>query len=406
VLLLTLAVSVPLLLSANGDDAIAALNGKLPPHADTGWTYLFALLLTMAGAAIVGWLAVAGLARLPDGGRRWAGRGAAAASAVVIIGALAVWSPDGGRGHWVQQQYESFKSFDVAARDDAESVGDRLAVAAGSGRWQNWDVAVQEFESSPVTGTGAGDYRFVWQEKRDIELTVTNAHSLYLETLGESGVIGLLLLLAPVGVAVWLAPRHLRRGGAGGRDVGLALAAAALIALHAAGDWDWQLPAIVLPALALGAGAIKVMALERGAGPAGPATRVGLVTVAVLGILLVAGPTMAADDINDARDLARGGNLAAALDRARDAGRLSPQDASARLVEANILTDLDRPAEADAAFAAAAARSPHDWRIFADWAGALADRGDTAAARVAVRRAIALNPLEQRPRLILEGLQP
>jgi len=406
VLVLTLAVSVPLLLSANGDDAIAGVNGVLPPHGDAGRTHLLALLLTMAGSAIVGWLTATGIARLPADGRRWAARGVAVCSAALIIGALIAWSPDGGRGHWVQQQFESFKSFDVAARNDARSVSDRLAVAAGSGRWQNWDVAVQEFESNPIVGTGAGDYRFVWQERRDIDLTVTNAHSAYLETLGESGLVGLLLLLAPVGIAAWLAASYLPRVGAAGRDVGVALSAAAVIGLHAAGDWDWQLPAIVLPAIALGAGAIKVMALHRGAGPAGLATRAGLAAVAVVGILLVAGPTMAADDLNDARDLAREGDLAGALDRSRDASRLSPQDASARLLEANILSDLNRPSEADAAFAAAVARSPRDWRTFADWAAALADRGDAAAARLAARRAIALNPLELRPRLILEGLRP
>ena len=102
--------------------------------------------------------------------------------------------PDGGPVDWVDRQFDSFRSFDAAARADAESVSDRLAVAAGSGRWQNWSVAADEFTESPLAGTGAGDYVFFWQADRDIELTVVNAHSLYLEVLGESGLIGLLLL--------------------------------------------------------------------------------------------------------------------------------------------------------------------------------------------------------------------
>jgi len=81
-----------------------------------------------------------------------------------------------------------------------------------------------------------------------------NAHSLYLETLGEVGIAGSVLLgaaLAPPLVA-----------GARARRDPLALAALAAYAawlVHAALDWDWELPAVTLAALAC-AGAVLVAA--------------------------------------------------------------------------------------------------------------------------------------------------
>jgi Flp pilus assembly protein TadD len=127
--------------------------------------------------------------------------------------------------------------------------------------------------------------------------------------------------------------------------------------------------------------------------------------VAVLAIVMVAGPAMSARELSGARDLASAGRLEAALQRARGAADLAPADPGARLLQADLLTDLGRPAEADAAFAAAAERSPHDWQVFADWASALMRRGDDAAALVAARRAHALDPREERTRLLLESLR-
>ena len=136
--------------------------------------------------------------------------------------------PDEGPLTWVDRQIESFQAYDTSARTGAESITDRLAVSAGSGRWQNWEVAVDEFRTSPLVGTGAGDYRFYWEAERPVDLTVRNAHSLYLEVAAETGLVGLLLVLVPiaaVGVSgirairtcpeasVAAAARHRPRGG-------------------------------------------------------------------------------------------------------------------------------------------------------------------------------------------------
>jgi O-antigen ligase len=76
------------------------------------------------------------------------------------------------------------------------------------------------------------------------------AHSLYLGTLAELGLVGLAALLAFLG-GVAAAARRLWRS-----DPALAVGPAAALAVwvaHAGLDWDWEMPAVTLVALALAA---------------------------------------------------------------------------------------------------------------------------------------------------------
>jgi hypothetical protein len=400
----TTIVSVPLIGVANAEDAISGIVGVLPPHEAAGRRILLLLIVTMLAAAGAGAGSSWVLARLPAHRRRTYGIAVATCAAVLVAAIAVVRMPSAGPVGWTKAQIDSFKTFDTQARVNAQSVSDRLAVAAGSGRWQNWGVAVDQFTESPVTGTGAGDYAFYWQKQRDVDLTVVNAHSLYLEVLGESGAIGLALLLFPIGVTLFVAGGFIRRppSAEAARAVALAIAGATMLGVHAAGDWDWQLPTVMLPAVALAAGALKIAC--RRAPPAPPAARAGIALAAVLAIALVVGPTMAATTLDDARATAAAGDLTGALDRADAAARLAPMDPAPRLLQANLLADLGRPARSDAAFAAAIARSPHDYAAFADWALALQRRGALAGARAAADRAAELNPRDSRVRFLLADL--
>ncbi|MGE3795665.1 MAG: O-antigen ligase family protein [Dehalococcoidia bacterium] len=400
VLVTTGLLSIPLLASANGEEGLVALRGTLPPHADEGRRVLVLLLVTMAASAVVTLAVAAGLGRLPRRHRRLAGITVGAIAVVALLTVVIARPPEGGPVRWADRQFESFRTYNPGARTEG-SIADRLAVAAGSGRWQQWEVAAGQWSSAPVVGTGAGDYRFVWNRDRPIDQTVQNAHSLYLEVLGESGLVGLLLLVVAPGVAIITIGRVLVSRAAAERerrDIAAACAACLVIGVHLAGDWNWQLPAVTLPAIVLGAAATRAalhLRAPRASAWGAPAAW-AITALSLAAFLAVAGPTLSARDLSEARRLAQDGDLRGALVAADRALERDPASPAPYLLRANLLADLDRPIAADRAFAQARERSPRDWVILADWAAALAARGDLQGARRAVGAAVALNPREGR----------
>src|ERR671937_2126690 len=116
----------------------------------------------------------------------------------------------------------------------------------GANRPHYWHVAWHEVELNPVLGSGAGTFDRYWLLYRPVSSFARDAHSLYLETLAELGPIGLVLLLAALGL-----PLLVLRGR---RDPVVATAAAGYVAylVHAAVDWDWELPAVTLCGLLCG----------------------------------------------------------------------------------------------------------------------------------------------------------
>jgi hypothetical protein len=111
-----------------------------------------------------------------------------------------------------------------------------------------WRAAIAEAADDPLRGSGAGSFHLVWQERRDVDLSVRDAHSLYVETLSELGVVGAALVWVLVAVPLAVAVR--RRG-----DPLVATAGAAFVvfAAHAGLDWDWEMPVVTLAGLAVAA---------------------------------------------------------------------------------------------------------------------------------------------------------
>jgi O-antigen ligase len=112
----------------------------------------------------------------------------------------------------------------------------RLLDVSGHGRTRLWRVAWDEGSSRPILGGGAGTWSRRAIDRLGVEAPA-NAHSLYLETFAELGIVGLLLLVGALAVALGRAREP------------AAIAVLTAFAVHAAVDWDWQLPAVVLPAL-------------------------------------------------------------------------------------------------------------------------------------------------------------
>ena len=122
-----------------------------------------------------------------------------------------------------------------------------------SNRYRYWEVALETWADRPLRGIGSGGFQVEWLKVRDRVDTSGDAHSLYLETGAELGIVGaalLLVFLGAVAAAVVRLYRLDRRAAAGPAAVLTAWA------VHAGLDWDWEMPAVTLPALLLAAAAI------------------------------------------------------------------------------------------------------------------------------------------------------
>ena len=218
-----------------------------------------AVLAGVARGVLVGaWVPVHARARLLEVRRRL---GYAAGVAVILVAATfyalrsdAVEGTAAARiesaERWIGREWDEFMT--PAAVGELRGSA-RLTTARGT-RSDLYRVAIDGFESDPLLGDGAGGFEYRFAHDRRVSEKVRDAHSLYLETLGELGLPGLLLLLAFIGSVAWAAVvARLRRDSLSATQAAAASAAFAVWAVHAGVDWDWQVPALTGPALLLAA---------------------------------------------------------------------------------------------------------------------------------------------------------
>jgi O-antigen ligase len=144
-------------------------------------------------------------------------------------------------GHWVADQWRSFKTL------PAEQQGSTHLFALGSNRYDFWRVALHTFEDHPLSGVGGRGFRSVYLEDgRSVE-TPQRAHSVELDTLSENGIVGFVLLAVGIGLPLAVVLVRARR------SVTTATTAAAAVywLAHSTVDWTWTFPAVSVPALLL-----------------------------------------------------------------------------------------------------------------------------------------------------------
>jgi hypothetical protein len=163
------------------------------------------------------------------------------------------------------------------------------AVAAVAATWSTepraslWRVAWHQFERHVAVGSGAGTFALAWVRSGLVAARggALDAHSLYLETLAELGLVGLTLLL--VFLLLPLAHLKLRTGAAP-----VAAGAYVVFLVHAGLDWDWEMPAVVLAGLCCGAAALASSEGQMRA--VSPRGRTAILVLALaLGALSIAG---------------------------------------------------------------------------------------------------------------------
>ena len=271
----------------------------------------------------------------------------------------------------------------------------RLGSFGNNGRVENWNVALRGFEEQPLAGGGAGTYELFWARERDTDLDVVDAHSLYLETLAELGIVGGVLLLAGLaGIALGFA-RRMR-----GDDRALFAALLAMMitwGLCAGVDWEWEMPVVTLWLFALGGAALARPAPS-------PPTRAPMRRLprllAALGCLVLATTPalvyLSQRQVDEAVKSFEAGDCARSIDASLTASSLLSVRPEPFELLAYCDVRIGRPRLGVTAMNEAVERDPHSWRL--RYGLALVRGAAGLDPRAEARLALRLNPLEPRTR--------
>ncbi len=251
----TLAPSALALLSATGAGALRGSDASSAIAVGQGREVAVVVVLSAANAALIRWLALRRSGFSPRSVRAVGGRTRAlVAGALVLAVGLAL-----AAGSLLSE-----------GRASSEASVVRSAGPDYAARLDHWRVALGGFAASPLLGGGAGTYELLSQRERSVRAAVRDAHSLPLEMLAELGAVGFALLAA----AIVFVLRGLIAGlRSADRDLFAAtLAMTAAWTVHAAIDWDWEMPVVTLPVFALCGAALGALPAEAGEVRNGPSS--------------------------------------------------------------------------------------------------------------------------------------
>jgi O-antigen ligase len=270
-------------------------------------------------------------------------------------------------------------------------VTNHLLSSSGSGRWQFWSAAVSQFRAHPLNGGGAGSWEFWWLQHGSLPLFTQVAHSLYLETMAELGVIGLLLLLGWLGLAMVGAIRSARAHS----SAYLAALAATAIAFFASAayDWVWQLSGIAVVGVGcLGVALGTLPARDAVVARRNPLLRPALALLAVAAIVPQVVVLAAGIHLSKSQSAAAAGNFAHARSEALAAKAVEPWAASPYTQLGRLAQNAGQYDEARGWIGMAIDRSPHDWALWLIASQIDTDRGRIGPALKELKQAEALNP--------------
>ncbi len=368
---------------------------SLSTREGAGGLFAAILVASLAGLYLAGRALIAlepRLALSPAAAPRLRRAGLVAIVALVLGGALAIG---------VTHAWTSFTSPTAPS-----NVSPNRLLTTDSYRWLWWQEAGKAFAARPIGGWGAGSFGVVHLIYRQNTLPVQQPHSLPLQFLSETGVVGALLGIGGLAMLLVAAIRGAGRSQVG-RGAAVALLATGVAYLvHSLYDWDWNIPAVTLPALlflGLLAGADDRVRAPRPAGPLTP--RLGLggralgLAAATLGLCFFVCsailPSLASSDASAALFEASNSSpasLATAQSQAKLATSLDPLSDAGLRAESAIALHRGRLARARYFLEEAVGREPSDELAWSELAEIDVFLRDRAGARQAGRRVIALDP--------------
>jgi hypothetical protein len=271
-------------------------------------------------------------------------------------------------------------------------------------RYVWWKEAIGAFSDRPFGGWGAGSFPVLDLLYRSTgDLSVQDAHSVPLQWLAETGLVGGLLAIAGFGLLLAGGLDAARRATGTERAFAAALFAGGVAyAVHAFYDWDWDLPGVTFPVLVF-LGVLVGSAVGRGArrGPQRPDAIRGLALAvctlllcvyAISALLPSLAATKASAALTQAGTASSRTQLGRALGTAEYASRLDPLADDGLTAAASISLYLGDPALARSYLLQAVSRDPSDERAWEQLASLELRLRDIRATQQAVERILALDP--------------
>lgn len=395
----------------------ASVNRPLlhPAHVAARATILVSLLAGLAWSALV-----AVHRRAVARGRAAATRLrslATAALLALVVAAVGVGAVKAGSiGHQLRVQYDAFVHLSEPSGDLSSPDLGRVFSGAGN-RYDYWRVAVDAWTRHPVLGLGAGGFAPEWYVHRAVGEDVQQPHSLEIQALSETGLIGatlLLVFLAGAALGAWRMRGAARESLLTRTCMVAAVGGATAWLVQTSVDWIHLLPGVTAVALCL----IAVLVRERrplregvvsgsaSQPPGRPAVRTALAghrgavaaTAVVVAALVATGASLGRQGLADLYRSRAQADLAAnptgALREADRSMRIDGDVVQTYYLRAAALARFNLASGAVQTLWQAIHREPENW---VTW-GLLGDlevrRGDLNLALAYYRRAQALNPLD------------
>lgn len=291
-----------------------------------------------------------------------------------------------------------FKRLPAEVGNQGIETSSRLGSTSGNGRWQMWAAAAEQFRAHPLAGGGAGTFQSWWERHRSLPLFVRDAHSLYMEMLGELGILGVAFLATALGAGGVAIGRRAGRGEEGQRIVFAAVGAVFLaFAVAAAADWMWEFTVVSVAGIAaLGLVTGQATAVS----PSLPTLRQPRLARALLAlgatlvvIVLAMTPLVGEIMVRESQAAARRGDLEAALENALAARSIEPWATTPYLQIALVHESAGHFNPARSSILEAIERDRSNWSLWLVKARIETRAGKVKAARRSLARARALNPL-------------
>jgi O-antigen ligase/polysaccharide polymerase Wzy-like membrane protein len=370
----------------------------LDQRTDDGALLAVVLVLSLLALAAFAWLVIRAEGRV-----RWRRRHSRRIVRI-LVGLVVIWlglgfaasTSERGLTETLSDEWREFKSV-KQAQDTSPG---RLFSSNGSNRWPWWSEAVGSFWDRPLQGWGAGSFPTVHYLYRENTPPVQSAHSVPLQTLSETGLVGGALAISGMALLLGAAVAGVRRSSGPDRSARIALTAMAIAwTVHSLYDWDWEIPAVTLPALI--AAAVAAAPLTRpkpasfirvGQVPSARPLRVAIATAVGVAFAASAAMPAVAENRRLASLLVAGGD-AGSLNRAAleasTAHRLNPLSIEPILAAASIAINRGQTEKATELLLEAARIEPDNfraWERLAELALGLGDDALVGAASVEWRR--------------------